>query len=127
MSGESSKSVKLPYFDGTKSKFQLWWTRFQAYARVYKFSQALKSGGETWLPDTEATEIEASDPHRAEKEAARKQNDEAVASLTMAFQTDKLLGLVYKSQDSDYPGGKAHLIVEGLHKKFMPKDTMSRV
>ena len=128
MSDETSdRSAKLPLFDGKKGKFQMWWTRFQAYARVHKFTKALRPGGEPDLPDKEDEDIPDSDSKKSEKEAARKRNDMAVANLTMAFQTDKLLGLVYKSQDDNWPGGKAHLIVERMMKKYMPKDTMSRV
>jgi hypothetical protein len=43
----SEKGVKLPNFDGDSKKFQLWWTRFCAYATVYKFRQALAEGGDS--------------------------------------------------------------------------------
>ena len=92
---------------------------------MHKFTKALRPGGEPDLPDKEDEDIPDSDSKKSEKEAARKRNDMAVANLTMAFQTDKLLGLVYKSQDDNWPGGKAHLIVERMMKKYMPKDTMS--
>jgi hypothetical protein len=43
----SKKGVKLPNFDGDSKKFQLWWTRFCAYATVYKFRQALFEDGDS--------------------------------------------------------------------------------
>ena len=47
------KSVRLPTFDGTEGKFQIFWMRFKAYAKVYKFASALTIGGETDLPSTD--------------------------------------------------------------------------
>ncbi len=58
----SEKSVRLPVFDGAHKDFQLWWTRFQAYATVNKFAAALKIGGEAVMPKKEATEIDESTP-----------------------------------------------------------------
>jgi hypothetical protein len=34
------KAVRLPTFDGSVEKFQIFWMRFKAYAKVYKFLQA---------------------------------------------------------------------------------------
>ncbi len=40
-SAHGPRSAKLPVWDGQVKTFHTWWTRFQAYAMVYKFKQAL--------------------------------------------------------------------------------------
>ena len=47
------KSAKVPQFDGTTGKFQMWWMRFTAYAMLQKFAAALKETTETHLPRLE--------------------------------------------------------------------------
>ena len=46
----STKSVQLPPFDGREEKFQIWWTKFIAYACVYAFAKSLKTQPEADLP-----------------------------------------------------------------------------
>jgi hypothetical protein len=53
-----TKSVRLPTFDGTVEKFQIFWMRFKAYAKVYKLLSALKIGGEADLPRTDAATLD---------------------------------------------------------------------
>ena len=43
MSEEILTSVRIPSFDGEEENFQVWWTSFQAFARVKRFEKALKS------------------------------------------------------------------------------------
>ena len=123
----SEKSVKLPTFDGSHATFQLWWTRFKAYATVYKFDQALKVGGERDLPASESVTIDTSTDVGKRQEAAKKRNAVAMANLTMAFTTEATMGLVYKAMSNDWPGGLAHEVTAALLKKYKPEDTISRV
>ena len=58
MESVSDKSVRLPVFEGAHKDFQLWWTRFMAYATVHKFAAAVKTGGEATLPTKESTKID---------------------------------------------------------------------
>jgi hypothetical protein len=51
----------------------------------------------------------------------------AIASLTMAFQTDGLINLMLKAESADWPSGRAHLVVDALFMKYRPVDTISRV
>jgi hypothetical protein len=39
-------------------KFQVWWTRLEAYAGVFGFLAALQHGGETTMPAAESTVID---------------------------------------------------------------------
>jgi hypothetical protein len=58
MDNATEKSVRLPTFDGTSKSYQFWWTRFQAYATVYEFGEALVVGGEADLPGAESTVLD---------------------------------------------------------------------
>jgi hypothetical protein len=44
--GNNSRMVRLPEFDGAHNAFQVWWTRFMAFAAVMRITQVLKIGGE---------------------------------------------------------------------------------
>ena len=50
-----------------------------------------------------------------------------MASLTMAFKTDAMLNVVFKTMTVAWPGGLAHKVVSELKRKFQPEDIMSRV
>jgi hypothetical protein len=64
--GETSaamKALKLPLFDGEQGKsYQVWWLKFECYAAVLKFKQALQDGGEPELPDAEGTVLDLTSP-----------------------------------------------------------------
>ncbi len=61
------KSARLPTWDGQVKTFHSWWTRFQAYAMVNKSKPALKIGGESILPTSEAEAALLTESDEAEK------------------------------------------------------------
>jgi hypothetical protein len=81
-------------FDGEDKKFQLWWTRFKAYAAVKRFSQAIQRTADPNLPDTEGATIDATTANGRVQTVALERNMLAIASLTMAFQTEGLINLM---------------------------------
>ena len=105
----------IPTFDGSAEKFQQWWTKFEGYANLNGFAQALVKGGENDLPTTDY-QLEIS-----------KRNTKAVYALTMAFKRQKLQGIIHKSKTMQYKNGIAHKIVEQLKTKYMPADEFSKV
>ena len=123
MSDINSDKVSMPVFKGSRDDFFTWWTRFQAYAMLKHFRQALKPEAETNLPATEETATGETPAN----ESARKRNNLAIYYLTLAFQNEALLNLVYKSCTQDWPSGLAWKIVEALFIKYKPDDTISRV
>mmetsp|Transcript_18815 Transcript_18815/g.23344 ORF Transcript_18815/g.23344 Transcript_18815/m.23344 type:complete len:1201 (+) Transcript_18815:436-4038(+) len=127
MSEEKGISVALPIFSGKKKDFQIWWTRFLAYASVKGFSKALRPGGETELPATEDQNIDETTTAGKKSAKARMRNAAAMSNLTMAFKTEATIGLVFKTYTDEWPGGLAHRVVEALFKKFQPRDLISRV
>jgi hypothetical protein len=127
-SASDAKSWRLPVFDGMYEKFQIWWVRFIAFATVFKFAEALKSGGESALIGLrDADMIDETTNDGKEQAAAKKRNAIAMANLTMAFTSETTMGLVWKAMSSDWPGGLAHLVVTSLFKKYQPQDTITRV
>ena len=54
----TERKLSLPEFDGASDKYQLWKTKFIAYAGVYGFHSALKDGGDTEMPATDATTLD---------------------------------------------------------------------
>jgi hypothetical protein len=129
MDNESNetKSVRLPTFGGAQKDFQVWWTRFLAYGSVYKFAAALREKDETDLPGSDDEVLDLTKDNDKRKDAARKRNNIAMANFTMAFTSEALMGLVYKAQTTEWPGGKASRVVKALMAKYMPKDRISRV
>jgi hypothetical protein len=105
------KSVRLPTFDGSIEKFQIFWMRFKAYAKVYKFAQTLKIGGESDLPSTDAAAIDQTSDAGKKQAAAKKRNEIALANFTMAFTSEGTISLVYKTSTADWPDGLAHLVM----------------
>jgi hypothetical protein len=104
--GRASKSIRLPSFDGEANKFQVWWMRFTAYAGVYRFAQALKESGDSNLPEAEELEDEDEEDTEARQNAV-KRNAIAMANLTMAFETEALMGMIHKSITDEWPSGLA--------------------
>ena len=77
--------MKCLSFDGNPEKYQIWLTRFKAYAAVHGFSLALADGGETDLPNNESNVIDESTSDGKKATAAKKHNVIAMANLTLAF------------------------------------------
>jgi hypothetical protein len=53
LADNGDKTVKIPTFDGQKKNFVMWWTRFKAYAKEKKFSEALRPKPEDNLPSSQ--------------------------------------------------------------------------
>ena len=96
MDSTVSSRVLLPEFDGVQKNFQIWWTRFLAYAAVMSFTQALKIGGENKMPASEATTINSTKDVGKKQAESVPRNAVALASLTMAFTSEAAIGLVHK-------------------------------
>jgi hypothetical protein len=119
MESAGIKSLCLPLFDGKHEKFQVWWTQLEAYAGVFGFLAALKTGGEHTMPAADATVInKTTTGGKAEAAAKKKQNAIAAANLTVSFTTDGTMALVYKSKTANWPNRLAWKIAEALKKKY---------
>ena len=91
------------------------------------FLLALDIGGETTMPESSTEAIDLTTDAGKIPAASKQRNAVAMANLTMAFETENLFGMVYKSMSKDFPAGLAHLVVKELFNKYNPKDVVSRV
>jgi hypothetical protein len=127
MENSTIKLLKLPLFDGTAAKFQIWWVRFKAFASCSRFSKALGDTMEMAMPVTEAATIAVTDDSALNKKA-KERNQLAFAQLTMAFTTESAMTFIYESMtDPDWPSGLAYLVVKTLKRKYIPEDTIFEV
>ena len=94
---------------------------------MYQFGDALKDKAEADLPDKEDEVLDLTTDAGKAKKVAKRRNDVALASLTMAFVTDKLAGLILSAQTVDWPSGLAWMVIKALFKKYQPQDRISRV
>jgi hypothetical protein len=123
----SAKSLYVPKWDGKGSKFQLWWTRFSAFATVCWFSIALGSVKDPEMPATEA-EVLAEDDAGKKKLAAKEANFSTMAQLTMAFTTESAMTFIYDGMvNQDWPSGLVYLVVNAIKKKHLPNDMITKV
>jgi hypothetical protein len=51
----------------------------------------------------------------------------AMASFTMAFTREGIMGLVSKAKIKEWPEGLAYLVAQELSRKFKPNDIISEV
>jgi hypothetical protein len=119
--------MKLPTFDGDYKKFQMWWTRFEVFSIYYDFKEALTGEDDKIRPSSDKEEIDAATSEGKVKEEAKKRNQRAMMYLTMAFTSESVMGMVYRSRTAAWPGGLARSVVMSLMKKYRPIDTISRV
>jgi hypothetical protein len=94
-SASETKSLRLPIFDGIYKKFQIWWEQFIAFATVFKFTKALKIGGESApIGLKDADTIDEMTSIGKKQAAAKKRNVIAMANLMMAFTSETTTGLL---------------------------------
>lgn len=122
-SSPNDKASKLAMFDGKPEKFQLWWRRFEAYAAVHKFAEALEEDAN--MPETAAEELNETEDKK--KILAKKRNDLAIAAFTMAFENEAVMSYIDAGSSPEWPKGKASLVAQALFAKYKPVDTMSKV
>jgi hypothetical protein len=96
-----------------------------AYASVHHFTQALKTCGEATMPVSDDVTVDVTTHPQVVK--AKKRNAIAMANLNMAFTSEMTMGLVYKAQTEEWPGGLAYLVVAVLKAKYMPGDVITKV
>ena len=121
----SDKTVTLPKWDGGEKTFQMWWVRFQAYAKTHKFKEAIAVTMDADLPNNDSDALNENADKA--KILAKRQNEVAMASLTMAFTKEEQMGYIYEAQTDDYPDGITFLVIWQLLQKYKPANTMSRI
>jgi hypothetical protein len=99
------KMAQLPSFSGAREDFHTWRIRLVAYANMCKFLAALKTDGEASMPSSDSVVINIATDTGKMVAAAKERSALAMANLTMAFKSENLFGLIYKTTSTDWPGG----------------------
>ena len=121
-----NKSVVLPTFSGKDEDFQVWWTKFKAFATAKNVIEALMSR-KADLPPTQGTALDESVTADVPKIKARTRNSLAMAYLLSAFKSQADISIAYKVMDDDWPGGLAYKVVEKLVEIYQPTDDVTEV
>ena len=123
----TSRSVRIPAFDGEAENFTAWWIRFQAYAGTLGFENAIQVTVDANFPAKSDDAFDETTAEGTKKSKAKKQNAYAFHTFALAFTTEDLLSKLESAKTTDWPGGLAHLVTAELMEEFRPKDTISRV
>ena len=123
---ERERSVPCPSFNGKDEAFQVWWTKFRAFATTKGFVNALLSR-EQDLPPTENANLDEENETDKAKIKARARNSLAMAYLLSAFKAEADISLAYETMDDDWPGGLAYKVVEKMMEIYKPQDTVTEV
>jgi len=115
---KTESSVTLPKYDGKKERFRFWWDKFSAYAVAKKFDKAIKLSSESDLPDSHDDAVDVSTDAGKKQSAAIQRNANAVAALTMAFTTPRLMRIKHRGCTREWPDGLASAMVAQLFKKY---------
>ena len=87
--------IVIPTFSGKDEEFQLWWTKFRAFATAKGVIPALL-GKESDLPASEASELNENLTADKKKIKARERNSLAMAYLLTAFKSAADVSLAMK-------------------------------
>ena len=118
MSEDSSTGMKTPSFDGKKENYQMWWTRFEAFASVKNVERALEDDAD--MPSTAAAALLLDPTQSGDKPAlsAVRRNKVAWAQLTLALNSESLLALMNGTKDTNWPSGLAKKVAVKLKKNI---------
>lgn len=120
-----TKSVRVPTIGKTKDA-HIWLLCFMAFAVAAKIVKSVQSTGpHPDLPDSESEVLVAGTDDK--KIAAKEENQKAYSYLTMAFTSNKFIGLLMKARTTEWPNGLAWKVMEGFVKKFKPDDQVSGI
>ncbi|KAL7579076.1 hypothetical protein ACA910_019113 [Epithemia clementina (nom. ined.)] len=100
--------------------------QIQAYAVVLKFAPAIKLQAEADLPAKENDPIDTSAAGKTAGQAKR-QNEIVFVHLSIVLQSKQMVGLLMKAMATEWPSSLAWKVVELLHIRFIPVDTMSKI
>ena len=79
------------------------------------------------LPITSSSEINEDTDEGKKQKVAKRRNDLAMSSFTIAFTKEGILRLKSKAKSRDWPNGAAYLIVRMMMKKYCLTDMMSQL
>ena len=126
------KSVKIPSFSGKPEEYQIWLLKMTAFCGILKCAEYMKTTKHPDLPEYEEEGKETNDdgtvrPDTQKEKDARAGNLMAMLQLTVAFNSEWLMGKIFASRNDKWPSGRAYVVMKSLADKFAPTDNLSRV
>jgi hypothetical protein len=88
----------IPTFDGSSNKYTMWWTKFKAYPNINGFSDAIREKPNPDMLTSWFDEINLTTEIGKKQFQAKKMNDLAMASFTIAFTREGIMCLVSKAK-----------------------------
>jgi hypothetical protein len=79
----------------------MWWTKFRAFAMLSGFSEAIQEDPDPMLPTTSSYEIDKDTNEGKKQNIAKKRNELAISSFTIAFTKEGILRVVSKSKSRE--------------------------
>jgi hypothetical protein len=133
MESTKTESFQCPAFTGENKDFPVWWTRFTAFAMVKRFDTVMMAGStrHPQMPSTHAVGelLDATADSATVKLGIKvlRENDLAMAYLTLAFKSARLMRMIRGAKTTSYPYGLADLVFKALERYFTPRDMTSKV
>ena len=122
-----SKSVNVPSFSGKDEDYELFWPRFEAYANMKGFAEAIDwENVDPNSPTSEKVLSADADTKKKEEEAIKK-NKTAMAAFTLAFKTKACMNMINEAKTDEYLKGLAYLVAKELNSSCNPKDRIAKV
>jgi hypothetical protein len=119
--------TSIPTFDGTASKFPLWWSKYKAFAMISGFADAIQEEVDPMLPSSHDQEIDSATESGRRMLLAKRKNEMAISSFTLSFTREGIMRLISPSKTKEWLDGLAYLVVKELNKKYQPIDIISKV
>ncbi|CAJ1954020.1 unnamed protein product [Cylindrotheca closterium] len=116
----------IPTFNGEESEFQMWWMQYKAYATIAGFALAIQRTRDLDLPPKE-DEVLADDADGKKMKKSCDPNSLAMATLTMAFTSASMMGMIADAVTADWPNGLLYKVIDNLFKRYRSSDVMSKV
>jgi hypothetical protein len=116
-----------PIFDRSHGKFVLWWKKCRAYAYLNGFGEAIQESRDPELPSSYFLSMDTSTDEGKRQFLAKKKNDLAISSFTMAFTKEVTMDIITCTTTEDWPTGLGYLVVKGLMQRYCPSDTITKV
>ena len=118
----TSRSVRLPTYNGDKDNIALYNARMSAYSTMYGFAEAIKEEADPNLPSIHDAVIDETTPLGLKQAKAKRQNVCAFANYTMSFTTEDLLNKIESAKTPEWPEGLAYLVKRALMRENRPKE-----
>jgi len=104
---EASKAVNVPSFSGKNEEYEMFWTRFQAYASLKGFEAYIDPNTVNSQLPVKYDVFDTDDAVKKIEEDAVNRNQQAVVAFTLAFKSQALMNIVNQGKTTNYPNGLA--------------------